>query len=152
MNTARPHWWPAYVGIGSNLDSPIDQVTRAIDALAKIPQRGIVKAVRKMDSEHVLKVLLRNPMLVEEDVLFILHRTKRPSPVFDAVAKAPRWRQRPAVCYEIIRHPHAPPVTAMRLLASMPQKDLREIASNSRYPQSLRGRARKLYVERRAGR
>ena len=44
MNTARPHWWPAYVGIGSNLDSPIDQVTRAIDALAKIPQSTLVQA------------------------------------------------------------------------------------------------------------
>ena len=29
----RLHWFPAYVGIGSNLDSPADQVTSAIELL-----------------------------------------------------------------------------------------------------------------------
>jgi hypothetical protein len=55
-------------------------------ALAKIPQRGIVKAVRRMDSVEVLKALLRNSALVEEDVLFILHYPNLPSQVLDAVA------------------------------------------------------------------
>jgi 2-amino-4-hydroxy-6-hydroxymethyldihydropteridine diphosphokinase len=32
-----PRWRPAYVGIGSNLDSPRDQVVRAIEALGQIP-------------------------------------------------------------------------------------------------------------------
>jgi 2-amino-4-hydroxy-6-hydroxymethyldihydropteridine diphosphokinase len=30
----RPHWWPAYIGIGSNLDSPREQVEKAIIAIA----------------------------------------------------------------------------------------------------------------------
>lgn len=33
MNTRRPRWYPAYIGIGSNLDDPRDQVSRAIDEL-----------------------------------------------------------------------------------------------------------------------
>lgn len=33
MNTGRPRWYPAYIGIGSNLDDPRDQVSRAIDEL-----------------------------------------------------------------------------------------------------------------------
>jgi len=33
-----PHWWPAYVGIGSNIDSPASQVQRAIENLSKLPQ------------------------------------------------------------------------------------------------------------------
>ena len=32
------HWKPAYVGIGSNLDSPKEQVRRALDALGKLAQ------------------------------------------------------------------------------------------------------------------
>ena len=35
---ARPHWQPAYVGIGSNLDDPRAQVLRASDALARLPR------------------------------------------------------------------------------------------------------------------
>jgi 2-amino-4-hydroxy-6-hydroxymethyldihydropteridine diphosphokinase len=31
------HWWPAYIGIGSNLESPVGQVRRAINALNDIP-------------------------------------------------------------------------------------------------------------------
>ncbi|MEX0707810.1 MAG: 2-amino-4-hydroxy-6-hydroxymethyldihydropteridine diphosphokinase [Woeseia sp.] len=36
MKTERPHWWPAYVGIGSNLDSPASQVEQALKLLAAI--------------------------------------------------------------------------------------------------------------------
>jgi hypothetical protein len=121
-------------------------------ALAKIPQRGIVKAVRRMDSVEVLKALLRNSALVEEDVLFILHYPNLPSQVLDAVARSPKWRPRPAVCYGLIRHPRTPQSTAFRLLASMPQKELRELASNSQVPRPLRDRARNLYLKRKAGR
>ena len=36
MSGARPHWWPAYIGIGSNLESPADQVRQAFDDLANL--------------------------------------------------------------------------------------------------------------------
>jgi 2-amino-4-hydroxy-6-hydroxymethyldihydropteridine diphosphokinase len=32
-----PHWWPVYVGVGSNLESPENQVRQAIAALEKLP-------------------------------------------------------------------------------------------------------------------
>jgi 2-amino-4-hydroxy-6-hydroxymethyldihydropteridine diphosphokinase len=31
------HWWPAYIGIGSNLESPAKQVRQAISALRQLP-------------------------------------------------------------------------------------------------------------------
>jgi len=37
-----PRWRPAYVGIGSNLDSPAEQVSRGISALATIPSTKLV--------------------------------------------------------------------------------------------------------------
>jgi 2-amino-4-hydroxy-6-hydroxymethyldihydropteridine diphosphokinase len=43
VNSAGSRWRPAYVGIGSNLDSPQDQVERAIDALAKIENTILVR-------------------------------------------------------------------------------------------------------------
>jgi len=33
----KPHWWPAYIGIGSNLESPAEQVTRAVKTLRETP-------------------------------------------------------------------------------------------------------------------
>ena len=35
---SRPHWRPAFVGVGSNLDDPREQVRAGIDALGKIPE------------------------------------------------------------------------------------------------------------------
>jgi len=34
---SRTHWRPAYIGIGSNLESPIEQVERGIEALTALP-------------------------------------------------------------------------------------------------------------------
>ena len=42
MNDDRPHWWPAYVGIGSNLDEPRRQIATAIDDLPEIYRVPVV--------------------------------------------------------------------------------------------------------------
>lgn len=39
---ALPHWVPAYVALGSNLDQPPRQVERAFTALASLPQTRLV--------------------------------------------------------------------------------------------------------------
>lgn len=39
---SRPHWWPAYVGVGGNLDNPEDQVRKAISALRELPDTILV--------------------------------------------------------------------------------------------------------------
>ncbi|HEY2417521.1 MAG TPA: 2-amino-4-hydroxy-6-hydroxymethyldihydropteridine diphosphokinase [Steroidobacteraceae bacterium] len=36
-------WYPAYVGLGSNLDEPATQVRRALKALAELPQTRLVR-------------------------------------------------------------------------------------------------------------
>ena len=39
---SRAHWFPAYVGIGSNLDSPAKQVEVAFDLLAELPDTRLI--------------------------------------------------------------------------------------------------------------
>jgi 2-amino-4-hydroxy-6-hydroxymethyldihydropteridine diphosphokinase len=38
----NPHWLPAYVGVGSNLDDPAAQVRRALQALGRLPGARLV--------------------------------------------------------------------------------------------------------------
>ena len=38
----RSRWYPAYIGIGSNLESPVDQVERGIETLGKIDNSILV--------------------------------------------------------------------------------------------------------------
>ena len=37
MSPERPHWYPAYVGLGSNLDDPRAHVERALRELGQVP-------------------------------------------------------------------------------------------------------------------
>ncbi len=38
----REHWYPAYVGVGSNLDSPAEQVSSGINALNELQGTSVV--------------------------------------------------------------------------------------------------------------
>ena len=42
----KPRWWPAYIGIGSNLESPAEQVAQAVTALREIPDCLLVHESR----------------------------------------------------------------------------------------------------------
>jgi 2-amino-4-hydroxy-6-hydroxymethyldihydropteridine diphosphokinase len=46
MSTGRPHWWPVYVGIGSNLNDPRRQVRSALSAMGGLPASRIVRTSR----------------------------------------------------------------------------------------------------------
>ena len=43
MNSRSPRWRPAYIGVGSNLDSPREQVVRAVAALGAIENSMLVR-------------------------------------------------------------------------------------------------------------
>ena len=43
MNFCDSRWRPAYIGIGSNLDSPREQVVRAVEALRAIENSMLVR-------------------------------------------------------------------------------------------------------------
>lgn len=38
----REHWFPAYVGLGSNLDTPMRQLDRAVRSIAGLPQVRVI--------------------------------------------------------------------------------------------------------------
>ena len=42
MTGKRPRWWPAFIGVGSNLDEPVQQVEQAIAALSGLDQSRLV--------------------------------------------------------------------------------------------------------------
>jgi 2-amino-4-hydroxy-6-hydroxymethyldihydropteridine diphosphokinase len=42
LSQSFPRWLPAYVGVGSNLAEPRTQVSRAFDALARLPRTQLV--------------------------------------------------------------------------------------------------------------
>lgn len=53
MTAERPHWWPVYVGIGSNLDDPIAHVRRAFDDLSVLRNTVLIAHSSLYRSEPV---------------------------------------------------------------------------------------------------
>ncbi len=49
----RSHWYPAYVGLGSNLDRPAGRVREALRALTTLPHTRVVAASRLYDAAPV---------------------------------------------------------------------------------------------------
>ena len=49
----QPRWYPAYIGIGSNLDSPVEQVERGIQALRHIENSILIACSRLYRSKPV---------------------------------------------------------------------------------------------------
>lgn len=48
--SGRPHWYPAYVGLGSNLDEPGKQLDEAIAALERLPESRLCAVSRRYRS------------------------------------------------------------------------------------------------------
>ncbi|NNL56045.1 MAG: 2-amino-4-hydroxy-6-hydroxymethyldihydropteridine diphosphokinase [Woeseia sp.] len=42
MSGSRPHWWPAYIGLGSNLADPVAQIDSAFIAIGNLPDTQLV--------------------------------------------------------------------------------------------------------------
>jgi hypothetical protein len=89
----------------------------ALDRLAADADAGIVRE------------LLRNPRLTEKEVMRLATRRPARQDVLEIIA-ASRFGQRPTVKTALARNPYCPPALALRLLAHLPGKALREMADD----------------------
>lgn len=101
MNGARPHWWPAYVGIGSNLDEPRRQVASAIEDLGRLPDTRLIRASSRyrsppMDrSEQPDYVNAVAALLTQLDPHSLLHALQAIEKQHGRVHDGCRWAARP---------------------------------------------------------
>ena len=96
-------------------------------ALARIASRGVIGALRRDASPLVVRALLQNPRLMEEDVLAIAVAPGTPGEVLRAVAGEKRWSSRPPVQKAIARHPETPRAVALRFVHVLSTAALREL-------------------------
>jgi 2-amino-4-hydroxy-6-hydroxymethyldihydropteridine diphosphokinase len=100
MTSGRPHWWPAYVGIGSNLQEPRQQVMRAFEALARIPDSRLIKTSRlyrspPMDgSDQPDYINAVAALLTRLDALTLLHQLQAIEKNQGRARQAKRWGPR----------------------------------------------------------
>jgi len=96
-------------------------------ALARVAGRGAIAALRSDPDPAVIRTLLFNPRVVEEDAVGIATGRQTPAEVLGALAESARWACRPPVRKAIARHPATPAPAALRAVQGLPTTALGEL-------------------------
>ena len=96
--------------------------------LARIASRTLLIQLRNIENHpKVLISMLRNPRLMEEDLLVLLSRPGLPVEFIRKLATLPQWALREQVRMALLRHPHTPTHVAIQIASHMTRGQLRRL-------------------------
>ena len=116
--------------------------------LARIASRGVINVLRQQDHPLVVRALLQNQRLLEEDVLAITSAGGTPAGVLQTVAEDARFATRPAVQKAIVQHHGTPAATALRILHGLGPQTLKELAHAPHVPTLVKLAAQRIISAR----
>ncbi|RYZ05518.1 MAG: hypothetical protein EOO73_19910 [Myxococcales bacterium] len=113
-------------------------------SLARSPNRRVLEKLLRDPHPLVLRQLLGNPRLTEDDVVRLAARRPLHSAIIQTLAQSPRWLRRPRVRLTLLLNPGTPEAVSMPLLAVCTRPELLEVVHGVDTPLALRGSAREL--------
>ncbi len=117
-------------------------------ALARRPTRAAFDKLLRDPHPMVVKNLLENPRLTEDDVLRMATRRPPYPEVLAEIARHPGWSQRPRIRMAIVMNPGSPPEIAVPLVGLLIRPELAQVLSAPAVPALVRAAAKDL-LERR---
>src|SRR6185312_9946308 len=105
-------------------------------ALARRPSRAAFDKLLRDPHPMVVKNLLQNPRLTEDDVIRMVARRPAYPEVIAEVARHPVWSQRARVRMAIVQNPGAPPELAVPLLRLLVRPELQQVTAAADVPAS----------------
>ena len=113
-------------------------------SLARSNNRRVLEKLLRDPHPLVLRQLLGNPRLTEDDVVRLAARRPLHSAIVDALADSPRWLRRQRVRLTLLLNPGTPEAVSMPLLAVCTRCELLEVVHGVDAPLALRGSAQEL--------
>ena len=113
-------------------------------SLARSPNRRAFDKLLKDPHPLVIRQLLENPRLTEDDVVRMTARRPARLEVLEAIAQHSRWLTRARVRLSLLFNPGTPPAIAMPLLAVCTRNELSEVLHHSESSPILRTAALEL--------
>jgi len=110
-------------------------------SLAKGTEKRMLERLLLDPDERVMRHLLDNPRITEEDVIRIASRRPIPGSTLSEIAQNRRWASRRRVRVALARNPYCPTDVALRILGSLPLPELRELGSDGTLHDEIRKRA-----------
>jgi hypothetical protein len=117
-------------------------------SLARSPSRQSFEKLLSDPHPQVIRQLLLNPRLTEDDVVRLAARRPARVEVIEAIAHNSRWLSRARVRLTILLNPGSPPAVAMPLLAVCTRGELLEIVHGADASMVLRATAQELLQRR----
>lgn len=116
--------------------------------LARRPSRGHIDRLLADPHPLVIRELLLNSKLTENDVLRLAARRPANTAALEALTRSPPWLRRPRVRFAMVQNPGTPLYIAGPLLVLCNRKELSEVVSNTMVPLALRSTAQELHALR----
>jgi hypothetical protein len=120
--------------------------------LARRAPRGVVSSLIHSDDSRLLRALLGNPTLMEQDAVNIAGAAKPGGDVLAHLAGHSRWGVRRAVRQALIRNPRTPVPVALGLIGGLLRRDLQELIRDASAPKIVRVGAERRLEERHVAR
>jgi hypothetical protein len=113
-------------------------------SLARSPNRKVFEKLLRDPHPLVIRQLLGNPRLTEDDVVRLGARRPQRAAIVEALADSPRWLRRPRVRLTLLLNPGTPAPISMPLLAVCTRCELLEVLHGVDTPLALRASAQEL--------
>jgi hypothetical protein len=97
---------------------------------------------------QILYYLLKNPRITTEEVLRIARMTSISAMVADQIAKTSQWSTNQEIRSALVNNPRTSPSLALRLLATLSEPEIRQIAKSTAVSQALKQSAMRILMSR----
>jgi hypothetical protein len=113
-------------------------------SLARAAPRETIARLLRDPEPMVIRLLLRNPRLLEGDLVFLASRRPIGPEVVREILATPRWSQRYPVRRTLVLNPTVPDEVALRLLPLLTRQHQLEVSGDPALPEVRREAARRL--------
>jgi hypothetical protein len=117
-------------------------------SLAKGSEKPMLEKLLLDPDELVIRHLLDNPRITEDDVIRIAARRPIPATTLNVIAENRRWASRTRVRVALARNPYCPTDVALRILGSLPLRELRELRNDGTLHDEIRKHAERELARR----
>ena len=119
-------------------------------SLARAAPRDTIDRLLRDPEPHVIRLLLRNPRLLERDVIFLASRRPIVPEIAREILDNARWSVRYRIRRALALNPSVPDAMALRLLPQLAAQHLGELATDPALSPMRRRAAHQLLDQRRA--
>src|SRR5690606_26608258 len=102
------------------------------------PDREMTERLLRDPHPDVIRQLLANPRLTEEDVLSLASRRPCRPDVLTQIARTPRWTHRPRIRMALVLNPDTPLDVTAPLVGLLVRQELRLVATSTTVAPALR--------------